>query len=323
MPKQKFHFNKHTLTFERAHLTFRQIAWRVFGFISAAIVFATLIVYIAYTYMDSPKEKMQKREIAEMQLQYDLLNEKIGQLSSVLSDLQYRDDNIYRVIFESEPIPSTIREAGYGGSNRYEKLENFDNSQLMINATEKVEKLRRQLYIQSKSYDDIYKMVKNKQEMLTSIPAIQPINNKDLTRTASGFGTRIDPIYKTAKFHSGIDFTAPTSTEIYATGNGEISTIEYSERGYGNHVVVNHGYGYETLYGHMSYIKVRPGQKIKRGDIIGYVGNSGKSVGPHLHYEVIRNGNKVNPINYFYNDLSPAEYETVLNSASKHSQSFD
>jgi len=323
MRKDKFHFNKHTLNFERAHLTFRQIVLRVFGFISAAIVFAALIVYFAYTYMDSPKEKMLKREIAQMQLQYDLLNEKTGQMSTVLADLQYRDDNIYRVIFESEPIPSSVREAGYGGSKRNENLENFTYSQLMIDATDKVENLRRQLYIQSKSYDDIYKMVKNKQEMLTSIPAIQPINNKDLTKMASGFGTRIDPIYKTPKVHTGIDFTAPTRTEIYATGNGTIENIEYSERGYGNHVVINHGYGYQSLYGHMSSIKARPGQKIKRGDIIGYVGNTGKSVGPHLHYEVWKNGIKVNPINYFYNDLTPEEYATVLSNSSKYSQSFD
>lgn len=323
MSNQKFYFNKHTLNFEKAHLSFRQIVWRVIGFISATIVFAALIVYVAYTYMDSPKEKILKREIAQMQMQYDLLNEKIGQMSSVMADLQYRDDNIYRVIFESEPIPFSVREAGYGGSRRNEKLDNFSNGQLMMDVTNKVENLRRQLYIQSKSYDDIYKLVKNKQDMLTSIPAIQPINNKDLTRLASGFGTRIDPIYKTAKFHSGIDFTAPTRTEIYATGNGVVENTEYSERGYGNQVLINHGYGYQTLYGHMSYIKVRPGQKINRGDIIGYVGNTGKSVGPHLHYEVWKNGIKVNPINYFYNDLSPEEYETVLSYSSKHSQSFD
>lgn len=323
MRKHKYFFNPQTLSYERAHLTFWQKVIRIIGFISVSIVSAFLIVFIAYSYLDSPKEKQLKREISQMQLQYDILNEKLGQMNQVMGDLQYRDDNIYRVIFEAEPISANIREVGVGGSKQFEKLENYENSDLMIITSEKLEKLRKKLYIQSKSYDDIYKMVKNKQEMLSSIPAIQPISNKDLTRVASGFGERIDPIYKTPKIHTGIDFTAPTHTEIYVTGNGVVEKIGYSERGYGNDILINHGYGYKTLYGHLSKIKVSIGQKVNRGDVIGYVGNTGKSVGPHLHYEVIKNGTKINPINFFYNDLTPEEYEKVVQMASKNSQSFD
>jgi murein DD-endopeptidase MepM/ murein hydrolase activator NlpD len=242
---------------------------------------------------------------------------------AVLKDLQQRDDQIYRVIFEAEPIPAEVREAGYGGINRYKELEGYDNSELMTETSRKVDKLSRQIYIQSKSYDEVFELVKQKTVMLASIPGIQPVSMKGPARVASGYGYRIHPIYKTPMMHEGIDFTAPIGTEIYATGNGVVAKTEYNGRGYGNNVVINHGFGYSTLYGHMSRFNVRPGQRVNRGDIIGYVGNTGSSTGPHVHYEVIKGSSKIDPINFFFNDLSPDEYEMVREKASQQNQSFD
>jgi murein DD-endopeptidase MepM/ murein hydrolase activator NlpD len=296
---------------------------RVFGFLCAAAVFSVIIMYFAYTYFDSPKEKLLKRELAQMKVQYKSLNNRMQNIDKVMADLQDRDDNIYRVIFEAEPIPKDIRHAGYGGANLYAKLEGFDNSDLMQSTTETLDKLSRQMYVQSKSYDEIKKRIENKAQMLHSIPAIQPVSNKNLMRIASGFGYRIDPIYKIMNFHSGLDFTAPTGTPIYATGDGVVSLSRYDNSGYGMHVVINHGYGYQTLYGHMSRMKVNAGQTVKRGDVIGYVGSTGKSTGPHCHYEVIKGGNKIDPVNFFYNDLSPAEYEKMVQQSSKSNQAFD
>jgi murein DD-endopeptidase MepM/ murein hydrolase activator NlpD len=245
------------------------------------------------------------------------------QVSTVLADMQDRDDNIYRVIFEAEPIPNSIRKAGFGGVDRYKELEGYLNSDLIIETTKKLDQLSKQIYIQSKSFDEVVKLVKNKETMLASIPAIQPISNKDLKHVPSGFGWRTDPIYKTQEFHPGIDFTANTGTEIYSTGDGVVSRADNMAQGYGNHVVIKHGFGYETLYGHMTKYIVRPGQKVKRGELIGYVGSTGRSTGPHVHYEVIKNGQKANPVNYFYQDLSPAEYQKLIEISSRASQSFD
>ena len=241
----------------------------------------------------------------------------------MLKDIQERDNTIYRVIFEAEPIPVSIREAGYGGVDRYNKLRDYYNADLIVDVTKKVDQLSKQLYVQSKSYDEVWQLVKNKANMLSSIPAIQPVSNKDMTRVASGYGWRIHPIYKTEKLHTGMDFTAPVGTEIYATGNGTVVKVEKDGRGYGNNVIINHGYGYQTLYGHMSKFSVRPGQKVKRGDLIGSVGNTGTSTGPHLHYEVHKNGNPVNPVNFYYNDLSPEEYAKMLEISSQAGQAFD
>jgi murein DD-endopeptidase MepM/ murein hydrolase activator NlpD len=258
-----------------------------------------------------------------MTFQYELLQKKMQLASSVMSDLQKRDDQVYRVVFEAEPIAESVRNAGYSGVTRYKDLEGFDNSELMKETASKLDKLYRQIYIQSKSYDEVFELAKKKTELLASIPAIQPVSNKGLTRVASGFGYRIHPIYKTTILHTGIDFTSPIGTEIYATGNGTIEKVEYNGRGYGNNVTIDHGYGYETLYGHMSRFNVRPGQRVKRGDIIGYVGNTGSSTGPHVHYEVIKNGQKIDPINFFFNDLSAADYDKVREIASQQNQSFD
>ncbi len=323
MAKAKYYFNTDSLKFEKVVVSFRKQFWRVFGWLATAAVFGSIVLLLAYSFLDSPKEKQLKRELNAMTVQYDLLQQRMDLAQSVLQDLQKRDDQIYRVIFEAEPIPATVREAGFGGVNRYKEIEGYDNSELMVNSSRQIDKLYRQLYIQSKSYDEVFELVKKKGELLASIPAIQPVTNKGLARIASGFGYRIHPIYKTAMMHDGIDFTAPIGTEIYATGNGVIEKVEYNGRGYGNNITINHGFGYETLYGHMSRFAVRPGQRINRGDIIGYVGNTGSSTGPHVHYEVIKNGQKIDPINFFFNDLTPDDYDKVRTMASQQNQSFD
>ncbi len=323
MKKIKYYYNPKSLRYEK----YVESAWKKFrvvlGFLSAASVFAFIIVYLAYTYLDSPKEKKLKRELSQLQYQYDVLNDKLDEMGEALIDLQDRDDNIYRVIFEAEPIPSSMRDAGYGGSNRFEELNGYDDAELMKSSWLKLTQTRYKMYIQSKSYDALAKLIQNKTEMLSSIPAIQPVANKDLKRIGSGFGVRIDPIYKVPRMHEGIDFTAPIGTPIYATGNGTVSLVDYGSRDYGNHVILTHGYGYQTLYGHMSRVKVKIGQKVNRGDVIGYVGNTGKSTGPHCHYEVIKNGRKINPINFFYSDLTPEEFQQMLELAERNGQSLD
>lgn len=323
MSKVKFYYNTKSLKYERVQVRIWQRILRVVSFLATAAVFAAVTIYIAYTYFDSPKEKKLRREISELTYQYEVLNKRMTQLSTVLEDLQERDDNIYRVIFEAEPIPASVRKAGFGGVDRYNELQGYDNSDLMVETTKKLDRLAKQMYIQSKSFDDVVNMVKNKEVMLSSIPAIQPISNKDLKHVPSGFGWRTDPIYKTPDFHPGIDFTANMGTKIYATGDGVVDRADNLAQGYGNHVVINHGFGYQTLYGHMSRILVRPGQKVKRGELIGLVGSTGRSTGPHVHYEVIKNGEKINPVNFFYNDLTPAEYQKMIEISSKATQAFD
>jgi murein DD-endopeptidase MepM/ murein hydrolase activator NlpD len=247
----------------------------------------------------------------------------MSDLEKVIGQLQETDDNLYRTIFEAEPIPATLREGGVGGVNRYKELEGYNKSDIVIETTKRLDKIRKKIYIQSKSFDDLIVLANKKEEMLGAIPAILPISNKDLTRTASGYGPRVHPIYKIIKFHSGMDFTAPSGTEIYATGNGVIAYVNSSKRGLGNHIIINHGYGYSTIYAHLDSFNVRSGQKVERGDVIGFVGSTGTSVAPHLHYEIKLNGRNVDPVNYYFNDLTPEEYERMIEIASKTGQSFD
>jgi len=322
MARIKYYYNTAKLRYEKVEITWKQRLLRVFGFLSAAAVFALLIIVLAYSYLDSPKEKQLKREINQLQLQYELAHDKLGLMEKVMKNLQDRDDNIYRVIFEAEPISESIRTSGFTATN-YGELQSFSNGELMIETAKRINRVAKQMYIQSRSYDEVAKMVKDKAKLLSSIPAIQPISNKELNRIGSGFGYRIDPIYKTVKMHEGIDFTAPMRTEIYATGNGRVVEVERLHRGYGNMIVIDHGYGYRTLYAHLSKFNVRPGQQVKRGEIIGFVGNTGKSTAPHLHYEVIKDGTKVNPINFFYNDISASQYEQLITNASVVNQAFD
>ncbi len=323
MPKVKYYFNTHSLKYEKVIVNWKKKLLRAFGFLSAATVFASVIVLIAYNFFDSPKEKQLKRDLEETSLQLEILKQRADQVETVLRDIQERDNTIYRVIFEADPIPSTVREAGYGGVDRYKKLTDFYNAELLVDVTKHMDKLSKQLYVQSKSFDEVFDLVKNKAAMLAAIPAIQPVANKDLKHVASGYGWRIHPIYKTEKFHAGMDFTAPVGTPIHATGNGVIEKVEFDGRGLGNNVTINHSYGYESVYGHMSKIIVKPGQKIMRGDLIGYVGSTGSSTGPHLHYEVRKNGSTLNPVNFYYNDLTPEEYAKMVEISSQATQSFD
>jgi murein DD-endopeptidase MepM/ murein hydrolase activator NlpD len=295
---------------------------RILSAMAAGMVFSTVVILIAYNFFDSPKEKMLTREIEQYKSQFKVLNDKLTKINLVLADIENRDNNIYRAVFEAEPIPNSIRNAGIGGSDRYSKLEGFENSELLIETSKKLDKISRQLYVQSKSYDEVFELAKNKSSMLACIPAIIPVKG-GATKVGSGFGYRINPIYKTMQMHTGVDIIVPRGTPIYATGNG---TVEFNRpgtlSGYGIVVVINHGFGYETLYGHMSKMVATTGQKVKRGQLIGYVGSTGMSTAPHLHYEVIKNGKKINPINFFYNDLTPAEYQKVIELSSKVNQAF-
>jgi len=271
----------------------------------------------------SQKEISLERKNQQLITQYEIVNHQANAISQALQDIQYRDDNIYRVMLEADPVAEPLRQAGIGGTKRYRDLESFANAGLVIDTRNRLDKLEKQLAVQSESFDEVVKLAATKEDMLASIPSVQPVANKDLKRMASGFGMRLHPIHKIQKFHEGMDFTAPTGTEIYATGNGTITFADYKSNGFGIHVVIDHGYGYETVYAHMSQVKVRKGQKISRGDVIGLVGNTGLSAGPHLHYEVHKGGEAVNPANFYFNDLSPEEYEKMLKLSRNPTQSFD
>ena len=323
MAKVKYYYDTKTLSYKRIELSGLNKLKRLFYFLIGSAFTGLIMVIVFFQFFDSPKEKRLNREIDVLTTQYDIVEDKLNQVELVLDDIQNRDDNIYRVIFEAEPIPKSIRKAGYGGVNRYQNLKGYSNSELIINTSEKVDQISKQLYIQSKSYDEIIELAKNKADMLAALPAIQPVSNKNLSRMASGYGYRIHPIYKTRKMHSGMDFSAKTGTPIYATGDGKVSKVRKSRRGYGNHVTIDHGYGYKTLYAHMTKYIVCKGQKVKRGEVIGYVGSTGTSVAPHLHYEVHKDGRKINPVNFYYNDLNPEEYEKMLEISSQNNQSFD
>jgi len=296
---------------------------RIFGFLSAAAVTALIIVAIAFRFLDSPKEKKMRQDLAIMNENYVLLQRQMQFINSDIADLEARDNNIYRSIFEAAPLPDSIR-----AGKDYNKIDwsqyQFRNTQEMIEELQlQLTSLKQRIKTQQNSYDTIMQMAESKEQMLACIPAIQPLSNKTLDHIASGFGYRIDPIYKTPKMHTGLDFAAPQGTPIYATANGKIESATFDDGGYGNHVIINHGYGYETLYGHMVRIKVRPGEKVSRGAIIGWVGSTGKSTGPHCHYEVIRNGVKIDPVHYFFNDLTATDYERLVKIAAASNQSFD
>jgi murein DD-endopeptidase MepM/ murein hydrolase activator NlpD len=323
MAKVKYRYNPDSLSYDRIQKSFGKKLLVLISYL-VVIFTAAIILNLLYSgFFNTPKEKRLMRENNQLLFQYELLNDQVSSLESVLSNIEKRDDNIYRTIFNAEPIPRSVRDAGFGGVNRYEYLEGFNQSNVVIETAKKLDKITKAVYVQSKSYDEIIVLALNREDQLASLPAIQPISNKDLTRTASGWGFRIHPIYKILKFHYGMDFTAPTGTEIYATGDGRIITVEWSRRGYGNQIIIDHGYGYKTMYAHLSDFNVRLGQEVKRGDVIGYVGNTGLSTAPHLHYEVYMNNKKVNPINYYFNDLSPEEFDRMIELSMHSGQTFD
>lgn len=323
MAKIKYRFNPESLSFDRVRLSIKDLILKVLTYFFAGFAIAAIFYFSFSQFLDFPKERMLKRENDQLKLQIEIFQKKLDQISAVLEDLQQRDDNLYRSIFEAEPIPRSVREAGFGGVNRYAELEGYESSDLIISTARRIDKIMKQVYIQSKSYDDLIKLAQNKEQLLRSIPCIQPMINQNLVRTSSGFGWRIHPFYKIKVFHAGFDFAAPVGTEIHATGDGVVEKVENNLHGYGKMVLINHGYGYKTLYAHMSEFKVVPGQMVKRGQVIGLVGNTGLSTGPHLHYEVWKNGEKVNPVYYFFNDLTPEQMEQINEISSNIGQALD
>ena len=323
MRKEKFKYNPETLSYEKVELSGSERLLRSVIVIGPAIVLA-FIFQIAFSgVFTSPHEQELERENAFLHQQMDQMNNDMVLALDVLDDISERDNEIYRVVFNAEPFPDEIRKMGTGGSDEYADLVGYESSQKVIENSRMIKTLEKQLYAQSLSFDEVVSLAKEKEEMLASIPAIQPVSNLDLTRIASGFGYRIDPIYKTKKMHTGLDFTADTGTPVYATGNGTVVQCEVKRWGYGQSIIIDHGFGYRSRYAHLSEFKCKPGDKIVRGQVIGLVGSTGKSTAPHLHYEVEQNGEKINPIHFFHSDISPEEYERLIEMATNANQSFD
>lgn len=323
MKKIKYYYNANTLRYEKLETPLRVKLLRVFGFIAAALVTAGLISFVAIRFIGSPQEKILAQQNKALRDNYKDLEDELRSVQQQMKELEKRDNDVYRAIFEANPIPDSARAKELETKMEIAKVERIKDYQLVSSITNTLNDLNSRIAAQKKSYDEVEELVKNKEQLLSHTPAIQPVSNKDLNRIASGFGYRIDPVYKTTKFHAGLDFSAPQGTPIYATADGTVTTAGSTGNGYGNHVVINHGYGYETLYGHMVRVKAQNGQQVKRGEVIGWVGSTGKSTGPHCHYEVHKNGEKIDPIYFFYNDLSPEQFDMLLKKAAASNQSFD
>lgn len=326
MARIKYYYDTETCKYERVKVTTWDIVLNLLGFLSVALILSIGILLVYNAYFESPKEALLSKENNELKFHFEILEKNIDDVNEMIVALQERDDNIYRTIFEAEPIPSTIRKAGIGGAERYKKLlnEGLEEGKLISDTYTKIDKLKKQMYIQTRSYDEIIQLAMTKSDMLSSIPAIQPIQNRELTRLASGFGMRIHPIYKGRRMHWGIDFSAPRGTPIYATGDGVITyaKVSYLKTGYGNQVEIDHGYGYKTKYAHMQMFTVTKGQNVKRGDLIGYVGSTGGSTAPHVHYEIIKDNKKIDPIQYMIQDISDDEYQKLLELSARENQSL-
>ena len=321
MAKIKYYYDTETCKYERLRISPTEWVINALSFLLVSLIFSIGLVILYSQFFKSPKETILQRKNKELELYYQLMNKELDEVHEKIAVLEERDDKVYRVIFEAKPIAASARNTP---ANKYKKLlaKGLDRNDLIAATLEKMEKLKNKIAVQSKSYDEIVKLAKNKQKMMASIPAIQPISNKELTRLASGFGMRIHPIYKVKKMHTGCDFSAPRGTHIYATGDGVIRVLHKNPGGYGNEIEIDHGFGYVTKYAHLESFNVRSGQRVKRGELIGTVGNTGLSTAPHLHYEIIKNGVKVNPVLYFYQDLNPAEYERILQLAAIENQSL-
>lgn len=323
MSKVKYYYDPESLSYRKIERKKRTTLKYASMFIIASAMFGFVFVFISSQYIESPKEKALKRELQNMQLQYSLLNKKMEHAEAVLSNIEDRDNNIYRVYFEANPIPEEQRKAGFGGINRYKDLEGYDNSKLIIESSKRIDILQKQIVVQSRSLDEIAKLAKEKEKLLAAIPAIQPVNNKDLSRMASGYGMRSDPFTKARKMHWGMDFTAPRGTPVYATGDGVVKRADAGATGYGRHIRIDHGYGYVSLYAHLYKYNVKKNQKVKRGDLVGFVGSTGRSQAPHLHYEIFKDGTRINPINFYYGSLTAEEFAVLLENASLENQSLD
>lgn len=323
MARIKYYYDTETCKYERIRVSRWDIFLNLLGIFTLSLILGVVIHFVTMTYFESPQVSLLKKENKELLMYYEDIHKDLDNMNQMMSSLQERDDNIYRVIFEADPIPSTIRQAGVGGTDRYRALreELLEREDLVIETYEHIDMLKKQMYIQTKSYDDILQMAKNKSAMLASIPSIQPIPNKDLKRLASGYGMRMHPLLKYRRMHMGIDFSAPQGTPIFATGDGKIVRAMFFKTS-GNMITIDHGYGYQTKYLHMSKFLVKQGQTVKRGDIIGYVGNTGLSKAPHLHYEVWKDDKHINPVNYFYNDVTDDEFDKLLELASRENESL-
>ncbi|WP_421762953.1 M23 family metallopeptidase [Ekhidna sp.] len=324
MAKIKYYYDTESCRYERIKVSSWDIVVNLLGFLVVSSIIGLGIFFVTDHYFESPAKAALRKENEELKLYYEFLENDIAEANKMLGVLEERDDDIYRVVFGVEPIPDAIRSAGVGGSNRYRELleKGLEREELILTNMQRIDKLKKQMYIQTKSYDNIMDMARDKEALLASMPAIQPVSNKELKRLASGFGYRMHPIYKVRKMHTGTDFSLPTGTPVYATGDGQVVYTKTKFSGYGKHIKVKHGFGYQTLYAHLSEFLVKPGQKVKRGQIIGYSGNTGGSTAPHLHYEVIKDNKKVNPVNFFYQDLSDEEYAEVLRLSSLENQSM-
>jgi murein DD-endopeptidase MepM/ murein hydrolase activator NlpD len=325
MAKVKYYYDSVNLAYRKIKIRKR----RKFGFFilfllaSALFGFLTFVILLNTPYFDTPKDRLLARQVENLKLNYAILNKKMDQIDDVVEDLEDRDNNLYRVYFNTAAIPLEERKAGYSKTNRYAALKGYDNSKLVTSTTERIDALSKELAIQSKSLDEILKLAKAKDKLLAAIPAIQPVKNENLKQMASGFGYRTDPFTKARKMHEGMDFTAKSGTPIYATGDGVVARADNTASGYGNHVVIRHGYGYETLYAHLSKYNCKAGKPVKRGDVIGYIGSTGRSEAPHLHYEVHKNGKVVNPLNFYYGNISAVEYDAISKIANQENQSLD
>jgi murein DD-endopeptidase MepM/ murein hydrolase activator NlpD len=323
MKKIKYFFNTHTLRFEKVEVPLRVRLLQTIGFILASIVTAIIIIILIFQYIDSPKEKLLRQQNDAYRENYTVLQERVKQLELQMTELENRDNDVYRSIFEADPIPDSARVKAMEAKKEVRLIQNLSNAELIKNMIAQLNNLIVRAAYQEISYVEITNMVKNKEKLLKAIPAIQPVSNKNLNRIGGSFGYRVDPVYKDFRFHQGLDFTAPSGTPIYATADGTVTAAGFNTDGYGNKVVINHGYGYQTLYGHMVRVKARVGQAVKRGEVIGYIGSTGKSTGPHCHYEVIKKGIKVDPVYYFYNDLTPEQFDRLLKAAANNKQSLD
>ncbi len=323
MKKIKYFFNTHTLRFEKIEVPLKVRLLQTIGFVIASLAVGVLFVAILFKFIDSPKERLLRQQNTAYKESYAVLQERMKQLELQMVELEQRDNDVYRSIFEATPIPDSARVKEMLAKKEIRLIQSLSNTALIENMRNQLNNLSLRMSFQVQSFTEITAMVKNKEKLLRAIPAIQPVSNKNLKRVASGFGYRIDPLYKDSRLHAGLDFSAPTGTPIYATADGEVQIAGFNTDGYGNKVVINHGYGFQTLYAHMVRVIARVGQSIKRGEVIGYVGSTGKSTGPHLHYEVIKRGTKVDPVYYFYNDLTPAQFDRLLKEAAANKQSLD
>lgn len=317
-----YRYNPQTLTYDRIYPSKRDKIFTVFRHLASGIVVGIVGLIAVVYFFGTPWGRAQKKEDELLRAQYEVLSKRMDEAITVIGDIQQRDDNLYRAIFHADPIPSSIRNSGVGGIGRYDYLMELSNPDLIIQTTKKMDYIAKQIYIQSNSFDDVLNLAKSQKDRLKHIPSIQPVSDRYLKHIASGYGTRIDPIYGTPRFHAGMDFSANIGTPVYATGNGTVTLADWKQ-GYGKCIMINHGYGYETLYAHLSEYNVRAGQKVVRGEQIGEVGNTGKSTGPHLHYEVHVRGQVDNPAKYYFMDLTPEEYDKMLQIAANHGQVMD